>query len=257
MISFWQALFLGILQGLTEFLPVSSSGHLVIFQSFFGIEEPVLLFDTCLHIGSLAAVFIFFWRDIWAILRRPVCKEMGLLIAGTIPVVIAGFLFQDNLEKLFSSVLAVCLALVITGTLLFISDRLEGRKQMKELSYPAALLVGCFQALALTPGLSRSGSTIFGSLLAGLDRKSAAKYSFLLSIPAILGATVLQFRDILKEGHSLILPFSYLVGTLAAAVVGFFAIKFLLKLLEKKNLKGFAYYCWTFAAISLIWLIFN
>jgi len=147
--------------------------------------------------------------------------------------------------------------LVLTGILLFISDRLEGCKQMKELSYPAALLVGCFQALALIPGLSRSGSTIFGSLFAGLDRKSAAKYSFLLSIPAILGATVLQFRDLLNESHSLILPFSYIIGTIAAAVVGFFAIKFLLKLLQKKSLRGFAYYCWAFAGISLIWLIIN
>ncbi|MCL2817697.1 MAG: undecaprenyl-diphosphate phosphatase [Clostridiales bacterium] len=250
-----QAIFLGVLQGLAEFLPISSSGHLIIFRSFFGMEEVMLSFDVFLHLGTLAAVMIVFFKDIAAILRRPFSKEMLLLIIATVPAALAGFLLEDQITRFFSSVIPVAVALVFTGLLLNFSDRFHGRREMKELSYVQAGVVGFFQAVAILPGISRSGSTIFAALACGMTRKAAARFSFLLSVIIILGAAGKQSFDIIKETGGLVLEPYYFAGMAASAFAGICAILFFLRLLEKKSLRFFAYYCWAFAAITIAWAL--
>ena len=248
-----QAILLGILQGLTEFLPVSSSGHLIVFRSFLGIEGPMLSFDIILHVGTLFAVIAVFGKDIWSLIRHPFRREVAALIVATIPVVVVGVFFSDLITGVFSTTLSVGIALIFTGILMFVSDRFYGQRTMKNLSMGNALVVGIFQGLAVIPGLSRSGSTIFGALLCGMNRKQAAKFSFLLSVIAILGAAGKQSLDIIQETGGLVLEPIYFIGMVAAAVSGFFAIKFFLRLLEKSSMKFFAFYCWLFAAVTLIW----
>ena len=251
MVSLWQAIILGIVQGLTEFLPVSSSGHLVIFQNLFGMTEPVIAFDAFLHLGTLVAVFIVFWGDIKELIRHPLSRFMALIIVGSIPVALMGFLLQDIFEALFSSLIAVSIALIVTGALMFVSDRFHGEKSIKELAFSRAIIIGIFQGLAITPGLSRSGSTIFGSLLCGIKRDEAAKFAFILSIPAILGAAGYQFLKIIGD-NTFVFQWSYLAGLISAALVGYFAIKVFLEVLKRKNMRYFAYYCWLLAIIVLL-----
>lgn len=254
MVTFWQAVVLGVLQGLTEFLPVSSSGHLVIGQALLGMEAEVLSFDIFVHVGTLVAVFAVFWGDIVRLLRHPFNKTVGLIILGCVPAGLMGFLLNDLFTSLFSSLVAVGCALIVTGVLLFISDRFQGQRQIRDLNAGQALLVGLFQGLAITPGLSRSGSTIFGALLCGLKRSEAAKFSFLLSIPVILGAALKQVLDM--RGGEIVFQSSYLVGFVVAAVCGYLAIRVFLKLLENKSLRYFSYYCWVLAIIVLLTQIF-
>jgi len=250
--TIFEAIILGLVQGLTEFLPVSSSGHLIIFQNLFGMEEPMLTFDIFLHIGTLVAVFIVFWKDIWRLLKKPFCKEVALLIVATIPVGIIGLLFDDKVAAI-STLTTVGICLIFTGVILFFSDRLTGRIKLNELSFGKSLFIGLMQGIAVLPGVSRSGSTICASLLCGLDRKEAARYSFLLSILAILGAGLVHSLGIIQEHGSFSLSAEYIAGMAAAALSGFAAIKFFLKLLEKKSMRFFSYYCWSVAAIILIW----
>ena len=248
-----QAIFLGLLQGLTEFLPVSSSGHLIVFQNFFGIEEPMLTFNIFLHLGTLLAVLVVFAKDIWTLLRRPFCREVALLIIATIPVALAGIFFEDYVTGIFSSTLSVGIALIVTGAMMYISDRFYGHRSIKDLPFSNALIVGIFQGVAILPGISRSGSTIFASLFCGMERAQAARFSFLLSIIAILGASGKESIDLIKSTGGLHLEQFYFVGMAAAAISGFFAIKFFLNLLKKNNMKFFAFYCWIFAAITIVW----
>ena len=216
MLSVWQAILLGLLQGLTEFLPISSSGHLVIAQQLLGINGPMLTFDIAVHVGTLAAVITVFWQDVKQLIRKPICKTMLLLIIGTVPAVLAALLFGDIIEAMFSSLEVVAVALVVTGVLLLFSDRLQGQGRLEDMGYGKALIVGLFQAAAVVPGLSRSGSTIFGSLLGGLNRTDAARFSFLLSIPVILGAAAKQVLDAGSSGLSL--HWTYLLGAAVAAL---------------------------------------
>jgi undecaprenyl-diphosphatase len=189
-----EAFILGIIQGLTEFLPVSSSGHLVIFQHLFGIHEGIT-FDVVVHLGTLVAVFIAFWDDIVFILRKPFSRISYLILIGIIPAGLAGYLLAPLVEQAFESLLVVGLGLIFTGVVLkyseWMSERYLGLKQSEETSFKDALFIGCLQALAIIPGISRSGSTIAAGLMAGLDREFVARFSFLLSIPVILGAGVL------------------------------------------------------------------
>ncbi len=251
MISFWQAVILGLIQGLTEFLPVSSSGHLTIVQSFMQISGNMITFDIFVHLGTLVAVFVAFWSDIAALLRRPFCRFTVMIIAGTIPAAIMGFLLNDFFEMLFSSITAVCCALIVTGVLLWISDHFSGTKSVNDMTLKDALLVGIFQGIAITPGLSRSGSTIFGALLCGLKRSEAAKLSFILSIPVILGAAVKQLHDVAGDSAFVFQP-SYIVGAIVAAVSGYLAIRIFLRLLARKSLRVFSYYVWALAIVVLI-----
>ena len=251
----WQALLLGLVQGLTEFLPVSSSGHLVIAQSLLGINTEMLTFDIFAHVGTLVAVFVYFWSDIRALLKRPFCRFTALIIVGCIPAGIMGVLLDDLFERLFSSLAAVACALIVTGILLLLSDRFNGKGRIEDMSFGQALAIGCFQGLAITPGLSRSGSTIFGALLCGLERSEAARFSFLLSIPVILGAALLEGVDVVKSGVPV--SFSYFLGALVAAVSGYFAIRIFIKLLHKRNMRYFSYYVWALAAVVLICCLFR
>jgi len=252
--SVWVALVLGIVQGLTEFIPVSSSGHLVIFQHLFGVQGSPLTFDVMVHIGTLTAVFVAFWDDILTILRNPLGKLTRLIVVGCIPAGLMGFFLQPYFEKAFESLLVVGIGLLITGAVLKISEKVADKslnmKEIRETSYGDVLFIGLLQGIAIVPGISRSGSTIAGGLLAGLDRTFAARYSFLVAIPVILGAGLVQLKDlpgnIAAENW---LP--YLVGFMAAAVFGYLAIKVVMKLVRNGRLSIFSYYCWAVGAITL------
>lgn len=249
-ISAWQAALLGLIQGLTEFLPVSSSGHLVIGQALLGIEAEMISFDVFVHVGTLAAVFVAFWSDIAALLRRPFCRFTALLVVGCIPAAVMGLLLDDFFTGLFSSLTAVACALIVTGVLLMISDRFGGSKTIAEMRFSEALVIGVFQGCAITPGLSRSGSTIFGALLCGLKRSEAARFSFLVSIPVILGAAAKECWD-MAAGGGVTLEWTYFLGALVAALSGYAAIRVFLRLLEKRNMRYFSYYVWLLALVVL------
>jgi len=257
------AVILGVIQGLTEFLPVSSSGHLVLFQNIFGISVPTLLFDTMLHAGTLAAVVAVLWKNIWAVLRKPVQPLTAYLIIATVPTVIAALVFRKPLERAFETGRFLGFAFLATSALLVAAELLakrggdavenrgnEGRvaKNASTMNWPDALVVGVMQAVAVIPGVSRSGATLSGALSRGLDRDFAARFSFLLSIPAILGAAVFQLKDLAKDGAASGAPAggigaaALIAGTLSAAVVGFFSVRLMLKIVREKSLWGFAVY---------------
>jgi undecaprenyl-diphosphatase len=259
-----EAVLLGAVQGLTEFLPVSSSGHLVLFQKILGISAPALFFDTLVHGGTLAAVFVVLWPDIWAILRRPVQPLTGYLILGTLPTVAAALVFNRAVEAAFESGAFLGFAFLVTSMFLALAEIFAKKaarpRQKAEMTGLDALTIGIFQAIAIIPGVSRSGSTLSASLARGLDRNFAARFSFLLSIPAILGALVLQIKDLADSagaeiagpevlggpapavGAGSIGALALAAGTLIAAVVGFFAIRVMLKLVRERSLWGFAAY---------------
>jgi len=250
-----EAILLGILQGLTEFLPVSSSGHLVIFQALLGMEGDLLIFDVFVHVGTLFAVTAVFWQDIVEIFRHLFSRFTLLLIVGCIPVGLIGLFLDDVVSALFASLTTVAVALIATGLLLFISDRFQGSRTLKEMRFSDALVVGLFQGLAITPGLSRSGSTIFGALLCGLQRSEAAKFSFIISIPVILGAALKEGYELFVE-QAMVVEWTYFLGAAVAAICGYAAIRIFLKLLEKARLRYFSYYVWAVAAAVLASRIF-
>lgn len=270
--SVWFAAFLGLVQGVAEFLPISSSGHLAIFQTFFhmeNVEETQMLFDVLLHLGTLVSVCIVYRKDIadvvkelWAMLlglfgkkteqHIPTRRLILLVILSTIPL-LAVALVDGFVEALYSSTLFIGIALICTGTLLYISDKLpSGKKTEKNATVGDALLVGLMQAVAVLPGISRSGSTITAGLSRGFDRKYAVRYSFLLSIPAIVGANILKIGDALESGFDTSLLLPYLVGMAVAAVSGYFAIRLVKLLMDKGKFGRFAYYCWAVGLITVL-----
>jgi len=240
-----QALILGILQGLTEFLPISSTGHLYIGRHLFGLDEAGLLLDTLMHIGTLLAVFVFYQDEWKKLLRRPFSKLTLLLIVGTIPAVVVGLLFKDFFDAISVSGKTIGWEFLITGVILYVADKRKlGKKSMEDLTWKDALFIGCFQALAIFPAISRSGLTIAAALFKGMERKSAAYFSFLLSTPAILGGIVFQMKDVLTDKVEQITFMPLLIGTIAAALCGYLAIKWMIDLLKKQSLTLFAYYVW-------------
>jgi undecaprenyl-diphosphatase len=247
-VNIFEAIVLGAVQGLTEFLPVSSSGHLVLLQKIFDIPEPVLLFDTMVHVGTLIAVFIVLWEDIRAILRRIAQPLTGCLILATVPTVIAALVFKDLIEEAFQSAAFLGYSFLFTALVLLVSEpgfRAGHTKPQAAMNWFDALLIGICQAIAIIPGVSRSGLTLSGALSRRLDRDFAARFAFLLSIPAILGALVLQLKDIAggeSAGAAGIGPAPIIAGTLTAAFVGFFAIRFMLRIVKTRSLRGFALY---------------
>jgi undecaprenyl-diphosphatase len=267
------AIALGIIQGLTEFLPVSSSGHLVLFQKLLGISEPALLFDTMLHVGTLAAVVVVLWKDIWAILRKIYQPLTVYLIIATIPTVIAALAFRKQLEKAFETGHFLGFAFLITSALLIGAELLAKRgairgdsaKNAATATWLDALVIGIMQAIAIIPGVSRSGATLSGALSRRLDRDFAARFSFLLSIPAILGAVVFQLKDLVKgtaaeasDGVAIVGGIgaaAMIAGTLSAAIVGFFAVRFMLKIVREKSLWGFAIYTGVLGLLVLLFQI--
>jgi len=235
---------LGIIQGLTEFLPISSSGHLVISQELFGIEKGQLTLDVFLHFGTVIPVLIIFRNDIRDIILLKKKHLIILLFLGLIPTGLIGYFFQDFFSKLFSSVLVVGYMLLVTALLLYLAER-SGKysRSLNEMKGYQAIIVGIAQGLAVIPGISRSGSTIVASLLQGIDRESAARYSFLLALPTIIGAGLLQLRDIIPVGLTDFSWTSILAGILSAALAGYLGIKCLLHILTKGSLLVFSYYC--------------
>ena len=219
-----ESIILGLIQGLTEFLPVSSSGHLVLFQNLFGIEEATQAFSILLHMATLIAVFVYYWRDIWALIRRPFQRTTALLIAGTIPTVIIALLFNDTFDAIFGKGKFIGFNFIFTGLILLYADtRRGGRKKVRNMSIFDALLVGTMQGVAILPAVSRSGMTISTCLSRGLDKENAARFSFLLSIPAILGAMTLTIKDMVTGEVALaeavgVAPMA--VGFIVAAEIG-------------------------------------
>lgn len=256
---------LGILQGVTEFLPVSSSGHLVLAQGVLpGFSAPPAAFDALLHAGTLVSVLVFFRGDIAAMLAGmfgalPPGSTRGrgwrlplLILLGSLPAGVVGVAFKDQLEGLFAMPLVAAAGLLVTALFLFAAWRWgRGERGLGELRVSDALVIGAFQALAITPGISRSGSTIAAALLLGLAGTAAARFSFLLSVPAVAGAALLEGRHIgSADGLG-----TWLVGAAAAAAVGYLAIGWMMRLLASRSLLGFAVYCAALGSLSLLFLL--
>ncbi|MCI2425210.1 undecaprenyl-diphosphate phosphatase [Candidatus Acetothermia bacterium] len=240
---------LGIVQGLTEFLPISSSAHLVLAQEILGVDPPGLLLEAVLHKGTSLAVLVLFRRDLYLLLQGLVMRRMDrerryiiLLAIATIPIVIAGLLAEEAVERAFASILLVGIALLLTGGMLFIADWAQRRTHRSTITGIDSLAIGVAQATALVPGISRSGVTISIGLLRGIRAMEAARFSFLLSLPAILGASGFKLHRALSDNANI--PWQELIiGGAVAAVVGIVAIKFLLALLMRGKLKAFGIYC--------------
>lgn len=257
--NYFQAIILGIVQGIAEFLPISSSGHLVLFETFLGIQEPSFFYDVMLHVATLVPIFIVFRKDIMALIKKPFQKTTYLLVIATIPTVLFVLLFGDFTDKLYSTGLFLPFSFALTGCFLLYADKAAKKESKgKKVGYIDAVIIGCMQAVGSLPGVSRSGSTLTGALASGVDRDEAAKFSFLMAIPAILGALVLQLVDLLKGevviGNESLLPM--LVGCIAAMIAGYLSINFLLALIKRAKLKFFAFYVFGLSAFVLFCQVF-
>ena len=272
--TYFMSILMGIIQGVAEFLPISSSGHLALFQTFFGMEnmeEKYMFFTVLLHFGTLISVCMVYWRDIVDMIREfflgiaalagrkdtgvappPARRMVMLIIIATVPLFVMVFL-QDAVNQLFSNSIMVSCALLATGFILFFSDRMaRGHKTAKNATVADALIVGCGQALAVIPGLSRYGTTISVGMMRGFDRAFAVRFSFLMSLPAVLGANVLEIKDALASNFPIEELPMYLVGVAVSAVVGYFAIRLVKSLSDKGKFGKFAYYCWAVGLGSLV-----
>ena len=275
--SIFEAILLGLVQGLAEFLPISSSGHLALLQYFFGIEgENVLIFAVMLHVGTLFSVFAVYWKEIKDLflelmmvfrdiftgkglrIHANETRKLGfLIIAATIPTAIIGFAFRDIFASMYLSLAAIGTGLLITGTLLWTAERInKGQKQLGEMKFMHAALIGVFQAIAITPGISRSGSTLVGGLFSGLEKNFAVKFAFLISIPSIIGSVVLELPDALRNGFDSALILPVLIGVLVSAVSGFVAIKTMIRVVSGKRLFIFSAYTWLLGAFVLGYTFF-
>ena len=276
--TYFEAVILGLVQGLAEFLPVSSSGHLALLQQFFGIDEnKVLLFAVMLHVGTLISVFIVYWKDIWELIvelcltikdlctgkglrleERPVRKLGVLIIIATIPTGIIGVLGGDFFDSLYTSIVPIGIGLIITGFLLVMAERMgSSSRGLEKMNFRNAFFIGLVQGIAICPGISRSGSTLFGSLICNLDRKFAVKFVFLISIPSILGSAVLELPDAIEAGVTVAEAGPVIVGMLVAAVSGLVAIKTMIKIVSDKKLSYFSYYVWVVGAFVVLLGIFG
>ena len=271
--TYLMSVILGFVQVVAEFLPISSSGHLTLFQHFLGMPEPDNLFNILLHFATLLAVCIYYIQDVLEMIvefflgiaalfsrhpsrgNPPEARRLVLLvIVGTLPLFLV-LPVKSRIESIGSNPIFVCCALLVTGCILFLSDRLAGgRKTARNATLTDVLLVGVAQGVATIPGLSRSGCTISAGMAMGFDRKFAVRYSFLMSLPAVLGATLLEVLDTVKAAEPIadgLLP-KYLVGMVVAGVVGYFSIKLVNLLASKGKFGAFAYYCWAAGAVFLV-----
>ena len=263
------ALLLGLVQGFTEFLPVSSSGHLALLQNLLNFEQYTsahLAFDIVLHLGSLVAVFVAFWEDIKALIKdlfgwivdgfqiknQPGRRLVVLLLIATAPMALAALL-EHYVSEMFTRPLLIGFALLITAALLFAADRVEvGKKVARDSKWTDSLVVGMMQLIAIFPGVSRSGATICGGLFRKFDRDFAVRFAFLLSIPAVLGAAVFSLPDMLSQGFSLSELPAYIVGFATSALSGYFAIGLVRMLVRRRSLKLFAFYCTIVGAAAIL-----
>ena len=272
--SIWAAIFLGFIQGVAEFLPISSSGHLSVLQNIFNFqitEEGHMFFDVLLHLATLVSVCIAYRaeliemvRDVFGYFRqrshpvpggdreRPGMRMVVMIIVATLPLVLI-LPINGLIEQLYYNTWFIAVMFFVTGALLFISDRMpRGKKTERNMSVKDAVIVGLCQAAATIPGISRSGTTITAGLATGMDRSFAVKFSFLISIPAILGANILQLADAIEEGVDPTLVPAYLLGMLTAMVVGYLAISLMKWIARKGRFGGFAYYCWGAGIVTII-----
>ena len=271
-----QAILLGAVQGLAEFLPISSSGHLAILQNLFHIEKDTgMLFDVLLHIGTLTAIFVVFWKDIAKLIleffgivadfirrfREPDLIVLSsayrrfvlLIIVSTIPTAILGFIGRDFVEYASSTLLIPGIGLIITSILLFVCDRIgDGRKGIKKITYLNAFEIGIAQGVATIPGISRSGATISACLMLGIKKETAVKYSFIMSIPAVLGAAVLELKDAAGASVTGGTVIAYITGMVVAAVVGYFAIRVMINVVRRKRYLYFSIYCLVIGLVAII-----
>ena len=271
--SLFNALILGIIQGVAEFLPISSSGHLSIAQNLLGLGvegTDDVFFDVLLHLGTLAAVFVAYWSDIKEMvleffrtigdIRRgglpkdtpPARRLILLIIIGTLPLFLV-LPIQDTVEGLYSNTYFVGAALLVTGGLLFACDRIrKGRKNEKSTTVGDVLIIGVGQAIATCPGISRSGMTISTGCFCGLERRFAVRFAFLLSIPAVLGANILHITDAVSTGIDVTLLPAYLLGVAAAAISGYLSIRLVRMVADKGKFGAFSYYCWAVGILTLV-----
>ena len=285
--SILRAIFLGIIQGITEFLPVSSSGHLAIFQNIFHMDtEGGMFFDIMLHLGTLTAVFVVYRKDILRMIRETILicvdivsngkvyfnnrkyneafrykkiihnnyrKFVMLVLVSTVPTAIIGYAAKGLVISAGKTLIVPGVSLFLTGVLLIVADISEdGHKLPKNISYTNGFFIGIAQGLATLPGLSRSGTTIAAAVISGFDRRFAVKYSFIMSIPAILGAAILEVKDVAGEPVSASLIGDSIVGAIVAGVVGYLCIKIMLVFVKKKKFKGFAIYCFSLGAFAIL-----
>lgn len=286
--SLLESIILGVIQGIAEFLPISSSGHLAIFKKLFGLSDIGIEYDILLHLGTLVAVFIVYWSDIWKLIKEGVgivvdcCKNIAtffqnkikgkenkyikivstayrkfvmLIIVSTIPTGIIGVVFSKLFNMDSPSLIIPGISLLITALMLFIVDDLpNGTKTPKEAKYGNAVILGIAQGIATLPGISRSGTTLTVGVLNGFERKFAIKYSFIMSIPAILGACVLDIKDLFEPENAVgsTQLIYYIVGAVVAGIVGYICIKTLLLLFQNKKMKYFSYYCFCMGIIAII-----
>ncbi len=262
--SLGQIVLLGVLQGITEFLPISSSGHLVIVPHLLGWAEAGLLVNAVLHLGTLLAIVIYFRRDLWLLtlgawqgvrersLAAPQARLAGFLVLGSIPGAVLGLLFEDWFESLFSAPQQVAFFLLVTAALLASSEYLARREaNLEALAWPHVLLIGLAQSLAIIPGISRSGATIAAGLYLGYRREEATRFSFLLAVPIILGSGLYQVLKLALHGVGGAPFFSLFAGFCAAALAGYAAIAGLLTLVRRRSLWPFALYCVLFSLLIL------
>jgi len=259
-----KSVILGLVQGLSEFLPISSSGHLVIFADLLNFQEKGITFEVFVHFGTLLSILVAFRKELTQMAIAPfVIKNSSdpeiqeyfrwdlYIIVATIPAAIIGLTLKDPIEELFSNTLLVYFMLAITGLIMTMSQFLKNRG--KELKFSNTFLIGIAQAFAILPGISRSGSTIFTGLALGIDREKVARFSFIMSIPAVMGAVILKLKDLMETGIDSSGILNYAAGTLVAFLSGYLAIIWLLDIVKKGKLQWFGYYCFLVSGIGLIW----
>lgn len=256
--TIWQALVLGLVQGVTEFLPISSSGHLVILQQWFGFTESHLSFTIFIHLATLIAILLFFGRTLFAVTRR----EWLMVVVGTLPAVAVGFLFKDQIEALFIADAFIGIEMIISGLICFYIDYRVKHPMVKTVSEEGlsplkSLVIGAAQAVSIIPAISRSGSTVAASMAVGLNREAAFRYSFLLAIPALAGAGVLQMKDMAETGgfgQIEVLPF--VVGGIAALVAGILSLSLFRYVINSAQMKWFGWYCVVLGCVLVVqsWL---
>ncbi|MBC7087312.1 MAG: undecaprenyl-diphosphate phosphatase [Tissierellales bacterium] len=265
-----EAIVLGFFQGIAEFLPISSSGHLALLQQFFGITQGNLFYAEMLHFGTLLSILIVYFKDIKAIVldflkliisifkskKIPTLnsnqKFAVLILIASIPTALIGLIFEDFIESMFSSVLPIGIAFIVTGFLLWFSEKKgNGNKSIENVTVKDSIFVGFMQGLAIFPGISRSGSTIVGALLRDFDRSLATEFSFILSIPAVLGSFLIGIKGAV-ENSSVTIELPIFIGVFISAITGIFAIKALIKMLENKKLHYFSFYLWIIGIIVIV-----
>lgn len=272
--TIWNAIILGLVQGIAEFLPISSSGHLSVLQNLFHMstaEDGHMFFDVLLHLGTLISICIVYWHDIVAMFRETICffgdmkkpaaerkqqlpaaRMVLMIIIATLPLFVI-LPINDYVEQLYYHTFFIGIAFALTGCLLFVSDRMPvGKRTEKNMRIKDALIIGVCQAIATIPGLSRSGTTITAGMATGLNRDFAVKFSFMMSLPAVLGANILSLAKAAKAGIDVSLLPAYLVGMVVAMISGIFAIGLVKRITSKGRFGNFAYYCWGVGALTII-----